>query len=373
MRQREHLWIHDKLAGSVMMIAFCFTFFIIVNVLRIQNAQSAAKEQAEKEHYTNSHIFQYQTSDMEIINSRIQVDKLKITQGNVILVFKTVVGTGYSIAPIHMVVSNNEPLVEELQEGRFPTKNEISHGRKCVVVGEGLLRLAEQKGNSREIMINGIPYVITGVLKDVTGDGNDNRVLVFYNCFSEKSMEDLNGEYWFDIEYGSNIGEIGQIEELQAWLYQFASPEHFVTVEQEDMDKLNDARTMEQMMDRYKIFVLYGLFILCMGGCSVVSSVWIKRRRKEMIIRKAFGSSFWNVSGIIFKDLAVIMAGAVLIDITIFSLQSVITGEAIMRQEYFYNNLLYLIVVGVVVILVTLIQPLHMVLKINPADGTRNF
>ena len=32
------------------------------------------------------------------------------------------------------------------------------------------------------------------------------------------------------------------------------------------MEKLNDARTLEQMMDRYKKFVLYGLFILCMGG-----------------------------------------------------------------------------------------------------------
>ncbi|MDE6762049.1 MAG: ABC transporter permease [Lachnospiraceae bacterium] len=373
MRQGEHLWIHDKLAGSVMMIAFCFTFFIIVNVLRIQNAQSAAKEQAGKEHYANSHIFQYQTPDTEIINARIQVDKLNITQGNVILVFKTVVGTGYSIAPIHLVVSYNEPLVEELQHGRFPTDNEISHGRKCVVVGEGLLRLAETKGNSREIVINGVSYEISGVLKDVTGDGNDNRVIVFYNCFSERSMEDLNGEYWFDIEYGSNIGEIGQIEELQTWLYQFAGPEHFVTVEQEDMEELNDARTLEQMMDRYKKFVLYGLLILCMGGCFVVSSVWIKRRRKEMMIRKAFGSSFWKISGILFKDLAIMMAGAVLIDIVIFSIQGMITGEAIMRQEYLYNNLLYLIGAGAVVILVTLIRPLYMVFKISPAEGTRNF
>ena len=34
----------------------------------LRNAQSAAKEQAGKEHYANSHIFQYQTSDTEIIN-----------------------------------------------------------------------------------------------------------------------------------------------------------------------------------------------------------------------------------------------------------------------------------------------------------------
>ncbi|MCM1158778.1 MAG: ABC transporter permease [Bacteroidales bacterium] len=373
MRQREHLWIHDKPAGSVMMITFCFTFFILVNVLRIQNMQSAAKEQAEKEHYRSSHIFQYQTSDTETVNSRIPMDKLNITRGNVIVVFKTVVGTGYSIAPIHMVISYNEPLVEELQEGRFPTDNEISHGRKCVVVGEGLLRLTEKKENSREMVINGVSYTITGVLKDITGDGNDNRVIVFYPCFSEKSMEDLNGEYWFDIEYGSNLGEIEQIDELQAWLYRFAAPEHFVTVDSEEMNKLNDARTLEQMMNRYKLFVLYGLFILCMGGCFIVSSIWIKRRRKEMIIRKAFGSSFWEISCIIFRDLLMIMGGAILMDIVIFSVQSVVTGKAIMRQEYLYHNLLYLIGAGVAVIFVTLIIPLYTVSKISPAEGTRNF
>lgn len=64
---------------------------------------------------------------------------------------------------------------------------------------------------------------------------------------------------------------------------------------------------------------------------------------------------------------------AILIDIVIFSIQGMITGEAIMRQEYLYNNLLYLIGAGAVVILVTLIRPLYMVFKISPAEGTRNF
>lgn len=371
MEKKEHLLIHDKLACSVMLAVFCISFFVIISVIRLQTKQNAAMIQKEKEHYISNYIFQYQTIDQEEINAKLQVEKLKLTQGNVIIIFSTVVGNGYSSAPVHIVASYNEPLTEELEKGRFPTENEIAHGRKCVVIGEGLLRFAEQKEKGREITIDGVSYEILGVLKDVTGDGTDNRVIVFHNCFAEKTMKGLNGENWFIIEYGSNQGELNQVGELQAWLYQFAPPEHFVKINQKDADDLNDARTIEEMMRYYNKYVLYVLFAFCMGACFVVSSVWVKRRRKELVIRMAFGSSFRRVVGVLLKDIGIMMGLSLLINIVLFTIQGVITGEQWIDQSYLVHDLLYLILAGLIVIAVTLIQPLRLVATISPAEGTR--
>ena len=371
MGEKEHLLIHDKPAGFVMLAVFCISFFVIISVIQIQNKQSAAMIQKEKEHYSSNFIFQYQTPDDQILHEKLQVEKLNLTQGNVVLIFNTVVGNGYSIAPIHMVAGYNEPLAEELEEGRFPTENEIAYGRKCIVVGEGLLRLAEKKGKSRELMVDGISYEILGVLKDVTGDGTDNRVIVFQNCLAEKTMNGLNGEYWFNIEYGSNLGELNQVGELQAWLYQFAPPECFVQIDQEDADNLNDARTIEEMMWYYNKYVLYVLFAFCMGACFVVSSIWVKRRRKELVIRMAFGSSFLRVAGILLRDIGVMMVLSLVINVAVFTIQGVITGEQWMEQSYMLYNLLYLVLAGLIVIGVTIIQPLRLVATISPAEGTR--
>ena len=371
MKSREHLWIHDKLMGFVMIATFCLTFFVVISLIQIENKQRVAAEQMEKEHYANNCIFQYQVIEGEEVNSKLQFKKLNITQGNVIIIYNTVVGNSYSIAPIHMVISSNEPLVEELAKGRFPKKSEISHGRKCVVVGEGLLRLAEKKGKKSEIMIDSVPYEIIGVLKDITGDGTDNRIIVFSDCLDERSILGLNGEYYFGIEYGSNQGEIEQLEELQEWLFQFASPEHFAVVEEKEMQKFNDMRTLEQMLAQYKKFVFYGLFGFCMIACLVVSSTWTKRRHTEMVIRKAFGSSFGRIVVVVLRDLSIMMGISLLINGVYLMAQSIIVGKLWMNQVDLLHDLLYFIVASLIVLGVTLIRPLYMITKISPAEGIK--
>ena len=265
----------------------------------------------------------------------------------------------------------NEPLVEEVEEGRFPTENEIEHGRKCVVIGEGLKRLTEETQAGEVLRIDGNPYDVLGTLKDITGDGTDNRVLVFQDCFSETLINGLDGSYSYFVEYGSNVESELQTDRLLAWLHRFIPDSKIKESIDGQIDTMYDMKTMAQLLRQYIKFVLYGLFAFCMIGCLIISTIWIRRRRKEIIIRKALGSGMTAIVIVLLRDLGIMMGMALLMSCAAISLQSLLSGESWIRDEYMFHNLFYLFGAVMLTILLTFIRPFYTAFKINPAEGTR--
>ena len=378
MREKEHFLIHDKGISFLMIAVFCLSFFVVIHVVKIQNRQNIGKEQKSREQYMSCRMYRYPGDDViiedegeEVQERHLHVDRLKITQGNVILVVYTLVGNAYYSAPLHLVISYNEPLVEELKEGRYPSESELIHGRKCIVVGDRLLHFAEQKGESRVLTIDNESYEILGVLKDNTGNGMDDRLFAFANCIADKTVEAINEESFFEIEYGSNLGTVEQTNELEEWLYQFRFPEYFSVVDQMELEEGGDAAYVVHFIQQYNQYVLHVLFAFCMGACMLVSSVWIKRRRKEMVIRKAIGSGYGKIFGLLFRDIGVMVLLSVLIDLILFAIHSIVTGEVWLEQVYLWDNFIYFVVVSLIMIAITLLQPFYEVITISPSEGTR--
>lgn len=371
MRQRETILIHDKPISFALMGMFFLSFLVVLNVIHIRNKQMDASKQLEKEHYTTDSVYLYDSMASDEVAQKLNFQRLDITKGNVIIVFNAVVGNGYSIAPIHLVSVLNEPLVEEVEEGRFPTENEIEHGRKCVVIGEGLKRLTEETQEGEVLRIDGIAYDVLGTLKDITGDGTDNRVLVFQNCIAETLINGLDGSYSYFVEYGSNVESELQTERLLAWLHRFIPDSKIKESIDGQIDSMDDMKTMAQLLRQYIKFVLYGLFAFCMIGCLITSTIWIRRRRKEIIIRKALGSGMTAIVIVLLRDLGIMMGMALLMSCAAISLQSLLSGESWFREEYMFHNLLYLSGAVLLTILLTFIRPFYTASKINPAEGTR--
>ena len=371
MKQREKILIHDKPISFTLIGMFFLSFLVVLNVIHIQNKQMDASKQLEKEHYTTEIVYLYDSWASDEVAQKLNFQRLDITEGNVIIVFNTVVGNGYSIAPIHLVSVLNEPLTEEVKEGRFPTENEIEHGRKCVVIGEGLKRLTEETQAGEILRIDGIAYDVLGTLKDVTGDGTDNRVLVFRNCFAETSINGLDGSYSYFVKYGSNDESELQMDRLLAWLHRFLPDSKIKESIDGQIDSMDDVKSMTQLLRQYTKFALYGLFAFCMIGCLIVSTIWIKRKRKEIVIRKALGSGMTAIVIALLRDLGIMIGMALLMSCVVISLQSLLSGESWIREEYMFRNLLYLSGSVLITIVITFIRPFYTASKISPAEGTR--
>lgn len=368
MKQKETILIHDKPISFTLMGLFFVSCMVVMNVVHIWNMQMDACKQLEKEHYTVDMVYLYDSLDSKERIEKIDFRRLNITKGNVIVVFNTVVGNAYSTAPIHLVAVSNEPLVEELKTGRFPTENEIEYGRKCVVIGEGLKRLTEKVQSGEVLRIDGIEYDVIGILKDITGDGSDNRIIVYHNCYAENLLNGLDGSYSFFVEYGSNVENSLQQKQLLAWLNHFIPNSKMKESTNSQFDAMDDMRTMATLLRQYIKFSLYGLYVFCLIGCLIVSKIWISRKEKEIIIRKTLGSEMFEIVIVLLKDLGIMMGIAVVMSCVAIFLWGLFSGESWISEEYMPRNLVSLFCSTLFVIVLSFFRPLYVAFTINPAE-----
>lgn len=375
MKERYHHLIHDRLASTLMIVTLTLSFLVVLNVIKIQNEQKIGEHQLEQERYLSEKVYRYDFGDEEP-ETNMKIDALDIRVGNVIITSEyNQIGDADYYAPMDIVVAYNEPLVEKLQEGRYPTETEIMHERRCVVIGTGLLRFTKKDGKERVLSIDGMDYEVLGILKDVTGNEMDDRMIVFYDALAEQTKarfdKRLEESFDTDILYGSNKGTLEESQVLENWLYQTVDKKYFSMVEEDELEDIEYSYEAANMMREYNKYTLYAMFAFCMCACFLVSSVWIKRRRKEMVVRKALGSSFLKVTGILIKDLGIMIGISIIMDVVFLSMQILVTGNNWIRQDYITDNIQNIGMAVAIILFVTMIRPLYIVATISPAEGTR--
>lgn len=123
MKEKYHYVIHDKLVSILMITTFTVSIFIVFCIVQIQDEGRMGKHQKEKEQYTYNLIYQCEHEDYDggLKNGKVpelNVDKLTLQKGNVILT-DLYIGAGDAGAnlPLEVVLKQNEPLAEELEEG----------------------------------------------------------------------------------------------------------------------------------------------------------------------------------------------------------------------------------------------------------------
>lgn len=376
MKEKYHHLIHDGLASTLMIVTLTLSFLVVLNVIKIQNEQRIGEQQLEQEHYTMQQVYQYNCGDEEP-DIDFRMDDLDITSGNVLISSEYIqIGDANYYARISVVIEHNEPLVEELQEGRYPKETEILHQRRCIVIGTGLMRFTKKEGKTKFLSIDGTDYEVIGVLKDVTGNEMDDRVIAFYDCLAERTKatyeKRLEESVSTNILYGSNQGSLDESQKLENWLYQAANPSCFSTLEALEYEEMGYSYEAANMMREYNKYTLYAMFAFCMCACFLVSTVWIKRRRKELVVRKALGSGFLKVTGVLLKDLGIMIGVSMILDMVFLLVQMLITGDNWIRQDYIIRNLQDIVLAVGMVLLVTMVRPLYIVAKISPAEGTRS-
>lgn len=375
MKERYHHLIHDRLASTLMIVTLTLSFLVVLNVIKIQNEQKIGEHQLEQERYLSEKVYRYDFGDEEP-ETNMKIDVLDIHVGNVIITSEyNQIGDADYYAPMDIVVAYNEPLVEKLQEGRYPTETEIMHERRCVVIGTGLLRFTKKDGKERVLSIDGMDYEVLGILKDVTGNEMDDRMIVFYDALAEQTKarfdKRLEESFDTDILYGSNKGTLEESQVLENWLYQTVDKKYFSMVEEDELEDIEYSYEAANMMREYNKYTLYAMFAFCMCACFLVSSVWIKRRRKEMVVRKALGSSFLKVTGILIKDIGIMIGISIIMDVVFLSMQILVTGNNWIRQDYITDNIQNIGMAVAIILFVTMIRPLYIVATISPAEGTR--
>lgn len=382
MKEKDTYVIHDKPASLLMILTFTLTFFIVIRGIQLQNAQNEAAEQMEKEQYKTYYRYTYSMGEERAIQRfrGFETETLELEKGNVILSdYDFCIGDAMIKMNADVVLKQTEPYPEMIEEGHFPTEAERVHHRSCVVIGCGLLMYTQQQEKNRRLVVDGKSYEVIGILKDITGSGADDRLFLFYDCMERQEQREIDrrlmeGEFAeFTVSYGSNgIGVEESFAELADWLYQIGDKQYYTVSEEYTEQESGEGEVMSYVVAQVNRGIVSVLFAFCLCACYMVSSVWIKRKKKELVVRKALGGTFGGISVVLLKDICVMVGISVFLDVIFWGFRMVVTQDNWLKWKYMGDNICHLGLSAAAVVAASMVWPFYTVLHTTPAEGMRS-
>lgn len=220
------------------------------------------------------------------------------------------------------------------------------------------------EGEKKYIHLNGEKYFVKAVYKDFTYDHDDYRIVIpwknlnkkkkdyYINIFRDRIMDMLG--LGIDIESDEDVNdELIFINNLYK--------------------KNNLILDIDHSPDDEKTFLIHSgtgiiMIIFSMFNTLVVTSMWIIRRRKELMIKKAWGMSEGMIFIRTFFELSRHLIASIPVMVLFQIVYMLIFKESVTFNLYKYA---YLILGIIIILLLVSYAALLRIRKLKPAEGLR--
>lgn len=162
-----------------------------------------------------------------------------------------------------------------------------------------------KKNNTREPVLDleGTDMKVSGILADITGRGEDDRLLLFgKDMLSETLNDDLMGALQNNtcyIEYFSNQSETAQeLNRILNWLNQNPSFHYY----EEEIDQSIAYTYNPSLISYFTEKLLYPILFCCFCNCCLIINVYVKRMKSNIYIRRILGMRYIQIMGMIGCD-----------------------------------------------------------------------
>lgn len=185
---------------------------------------------------------------------------------------------------VYIVAYYNEKLHFPLESGAWPTEQELSSGKPVVVIGCGYKDYVYQSDGREYFDIQGEAYEVKGYIGGGRSNEYDEYVIMFGGNLGSMAEEQLSAacEAW-GLEIMFQSDSAGMEPEVQEAEQVLGEKGDFFVVSRESNTNV--------YVNADSDGTFFWIYAYC-GGISVLVSVfWIMQRKKELIIRKAYGYS----------------------------------------------------------------------------------
>lgn len=235
-----------------------------------------------------------------------------------------------------------------------------------IIIGEDLLQFTTDKDGIRTIVIGGNTMKVIGIMKNEMSGGVDNTIYIFWDNCDEQMKEYINNIITKEIKGILKFTYRSEQDTTNAY-------KDFVN----DMEK-NGFKVF--IIDAYyegdyqnfwyrtynSIFMGISL-ILSILNCFTVSYLWLINRKKELAIRKAYGYSILQITGMMIKDvIKLCIPACILAEIVQF-----IYTTAIGREVFTGQVFMKILFVCIGMLIITIVNSLYMirhVKKVSPVS-----
>ena len=388
-------FIRDKDIFILFVFGFGLTFFIVFNGIHLLNAWYHQMVRSETETgYANqvsfSVITPWRNENDEWSGTveeweknrkiyKVQTEKLlqllESEKGNVYINdINLPVGSELIYQSVKIIMDYNESWYRSLKQGRYPIEEDFVIGKNVAIIGESLCEYIEEINGVDYISICGSYYEVLGIFENYHAADYDMGVCIFYDCVDdrvkeyilEEMVDYLDARFDFFIICGSDFLEMSNVADVIIQTIQ--NQLYFKTefVEQTDDNETGNYYTT------VKAIFLGLVFLFSIFNCSQITRLWIIRKRKELVICKAFGMNNKQILARLIKELMIMIGIAILLDVVLQTAYWMIWGMGKVTLNDSIRSILYMGIALIVTVALVMEPHVRLIKKIDPAQGLRD-
>jgi putative ABC transport system permease protein len=263
-------------------------------------------------------------------------------------------------------INKRYPLIE----GNYYTESDLKNGNKVVLIGRSYIQYMYTDNDIDYIDINNSRYQVLGII----GVENekirelDNKIVMPITSIPKTAMDELieRKEFSFFI-FGTGEYPRNQYKTIKNKIMNYDT---FAVISAYDFVRQN---VIHISIGEYKDMNLSLLIYLCAVINTLnVSSYWIESRKREIGIRKAFGSTNIRVVGMLFAEMFLIALCS-----SIISLSIQIFMKFFINQIWFFeieitsSNVFASAIIVIISAIIAVIIPSFKVMKMEPRESIR--
>lgn len=383
-RKKETSFFHDKITilifGSLF-ITFLMVFISISVNKSIQFTKKGSNTTYYKYEYQLSIKAEKDKKNPNITLNRVHTDQeaeklyqalCAFQKGNISANITVHTGEDYIQRNAQVIFSCSEPLKETIRHQYMDYRNSKN---PVVLLGDGYKSLIQDG----KIILDGETYEVAGILENKMF-ANDYRIIIFANnCTTTVKQNILNAMIGEDLSFYFNSSQckeeelLSEIKNMQGILKDTIQVNSkYKKIKKEDVSETSktDAEETIEIIRSMNGYMFDVFFVFAMINVFYVIRIWMKRREKELAIRRAFGYSTWEIAKNVFAELFSL-------EILSSVLALIATGiwmranDMTMVQKQLFDNLPYYYLVIAVISIFYISMILWKVRKIQPVNGIK--
>lgn len=271
------------------------------------------------------------------------------------------------VQPIYF--PNPIPLPYPILSGRLFSKEDLQTAAKVVVVGKEMSKKAIHRNGKLYLKLDGEPYEVIGIIgnADQQIDVLDYKILLPATALSSRVL---------DFMYGQKEIQLTLFSEVQVTYVDFkkiralAQSNSNSTIKVYFMDESENETLHAPMRHEEFIVMAFITYALALVNVINISMYWIKERKYEIGIRKAFGYTNSDIFKLIYFELIVIASISIVFGFLIqFVLGRFMSKIIEFPLGFSLQHLFFSIIFIIFTALVTSIIPVMKMIKINPVEA----
>ena len=229
-----------------------------------------------------------------------------------------------------------------------------------IIIGENLLEFTRDKDGIKTIEIGGNTMKVIGVMENKMAGGVDHTIYIFWDNCNESMRKYLNAIIAGELRGILKFAYKGQ-DDISVAYKEFVHDMEKIGLRSLIIDAVYEGEYQNYWYRLYNSIFMGISLILSIFNCFTVSYLWIISRRRELAIRKAYGYSSLQITGMMMKDIIKLCIPACILAELVQLVYVTIVGGDVFTGQMFMKILF----VCMGMILIAILNALHMIQHIK--------